>query len=130
MTIWMLSTLLITVWLRFFQFLYYSIRDEMSLATKAILLKTQYFGFYYPLTKLLTYIIGTIAIRMGGNLTLDQTVRVIGLMEFLRTKTSYEMPFGAQCFKEAVMSLKRIQVNIIYYKNWNCLHLQIAIFSH
>ena len=85
-------------------------RDEMRLARKAVMLKTQFFGCYFPVTKLLTYVISITTVTMLGTFSLEQAVRVIGLMEYLTTKTSFEIPSGVQYLKEAVMSLQRIQV--------------------
>ena len=77
---------------------------------KANMLKGQKFGAFYPSGKLLVFVTYVLYLMTGNTLTIQQTVKVIGLLEIARIPLMFYIPSSLQFPSEMQSSLTRIQV--------------------
>ena len=91
-------------------------RKEVHYNILSQLLRTQIFGFFYPCTSMMTYVICVTYMMIYKEMTLEQAIRVVGWMDNLKVYFSYDIPKALYTTVTAYASLKRIEVKFMVFK--------------
>ncbi|KAL3847450.1 hypothetical protein ACJMK2_018356 [Sinanodonta woodiana] len=91
--------------------------SEMKKLRATSYLRAYIIGLYVASGKLIIYLIFLIYTLVGGHLTPEDVFVAIAFVSAIHLSTTMFIPFAIQCATEARVTLKRIKVIMLQYKN-------------